>query len=88
MLKKKVIIIIIINIIIIITGRFFAPALADGFSLVYKWQQVFLCFLSILSHISNAVAWVVSIISWISDPCSKSPNYYWYYRRSIFPQLF
>ena len=38
MKKKKIIIFIIIIIIII---EFFLPALDDGLSLVYEWQQVF-----------------------------------------------
>ena len=48
-------IIIIIIIIIILCSEFFMPALADGFSLEFEWQQVSWALLSILTDLNNAV---------------------------------
>ena len=61
--------------IIVTLLEFFTPALANGFSVKFEWQQVSLSFLaplSILADLNNAVGWMVStcpLISKSSSPC-------------------
>ena len=58
---------IIIVIIILLFWEFFAPALADGFSQEFEWQQVSKTLLSILAYLNN-VLWMVSTHPLISRP--------------------
>ena len=51
-------------------GSFFTPALADGFPLEFKGQQVSRTLLSILTDLNNAVVWMISTCSLISKSSS------------------
>ena len=59
---------IIIVIIILLLESFFTPALADGLSQKFEYQQDSKTLLSILADINNAVVWMVSICPLISKP--------------------
>ena len=46
----------------------FTPALADGFSQEFKWQQVAMTLLNILANFNNAVIWIISVLLLFSLP--------------------
>ena len=62
----------IIIVIIFLLCGVFTPALADGFSLKFEWQQISRILLSILADLNNAVVWIAStrpLFSKSSNPC-------------------
>ena len=61
-------------IIILDFQEFFTPALANGFSLEFEWEQVSRILLSILTDINKVAVWMISIYPFISKSSSPYTN--------------